>query len=1126
MRETTHLYRGIDRLNYLCVAARLLGFNTLTPMPVLLSGFTTVTRHTAHPQGELILANLRHLGQAVTTRKGLIRLAQKYSDYHDLRDAGQLGFGEDLGFDRRFVIDRNLTFQTGWGTLAPYDITDLEALLVSLFLDKPVQQPTATPTQAISIAPRSEAIEDYRGTVSELPSTLPPAPQHDMTRTPAAHFRLSWTDILAEADDMDRVEHARGLEPMYWRARLEDPETGAARAALKRPGASGLEDADAIEFDGVKHLIGLPSAGKTTLLHIMARAFKRHGVRALFLFPSIQVTAAFIERLDQLDCPVGLLVGQSENTRRRHTNRLAERLSSDPAGIGASAPSARLFGTNCTLAAFASEDDAPFPHMAPPCRRLRQEGGGRRPREKLCPLASVCGRHAGARELVEHDIWAGHIASTDTEIPPHFSPVRLRYFEHVARSFDIVIVDEADGAQQILDDQGSAALKLYGHSDALTTTITNHIQARASRGDNAMLNDVAVHNFSNEAGRLEITAKTAVPVLATDCSEPVVRRFQGQLLTTARLFASLYPAPAGDDAAQERSEQIELVWTQAAKNAVYNPDADQAEDFGGDDIPLDVDRAAAVLGVPRADILSLIEALTADMRAWMRFESIRDKRERCAAMIKRFTTRFPAGAADPPAIVRDMFTLAFVVTMLTLQYQRIAPRVREMIARGVLPDDIAETTPSRDLMNKLPESLVGSFTGVRYELDGTDRRQLELQFIAFESAPRMLLYRWGDMLSHEGRSGPAVLLTSATSWFEASPSHHISVAPNYLLARSEGANAWDNSVYRFLPLEARDGSGEMLNVSGAGFRREENLLAIVEGLLQAPPSGSSIVDGAINSADVVEVDGEMIPRAAALVVNSFAQVAAVMDFIENRFGSAVADRCRGITSMIPDGKRGRRFATAGRVESLGADMSWDILIFPMNAIGRGVNIVFGGGPRAGQARIGSIFFLIRPHPTADSLNFVQALSGRSVLDFEQSGPYADLDQALDAYAHARRTAYAKLSDVISRPLAISHLGPLARPFTADIMVGVQQTIGRAMRGDRPAFVYFVDTAWAPRTARGGRDTARTSMLYMMNDILSEMMSHPDPGLKAVHEQLYSSFQIPLSRMIQEIDMRATAGVGT
>lgn len=65
-----------------------------------------------------------------------------------------------------------------------------------------------------------------------------------------------------------------------------------------------------------------------------------------------------------------------------------------------------------------------------------------------------------------------------------------------------------------------------------------------------------------------------------------------------------------------------------------------------------------------------------------------------------------------------------------------------------------------------------------------------------------------------------------------------------------------------------------------------------------------------------------------------------------------------------------------------------------------------------------------------------------------------------------------------------------------------------MRGDCPAFVYFVDAAWAPGSAQGMRDTPKTSMLVMMQEILKQCLDHPDPVRRECYANLYTSFAEP------------------
>ena len=159
--------------------------------------------------------------------------------------------------------------------------------------------------------------------------------------------------------------------------------------------------------------------------------------------------------------------------------------------------------------------------------------------------------------------------------------------------------------------------------------------------------------------------------------------------------------------------------------------------------------------------------------------------------------------------------------------------------------------------------------------------------------------------------------------------------------------------------------------------------------------------------------------------------------------------------------------------------------------------------------IGSLYFLTRPHPRGDDLGLIQGIVGRRSENFDRQ-TFADTNNALEALRNERREAYAQVKDMMRTPLVASRLGDYAKPFVADQMIIILQTIGRAMRGDCPAFVYFVDAAWAPRSAKAGTDTAATSMLVMMQDILQECLSHPDPTTRQCYENLYLSFATPMN----------------
>jgi hypothetical protein len=143
----------------------------------------------------------------------------------------------------------------------------------------------------------------------------------------------------------------------------------------------------------------------------------------------------------------------------------------DSGGFGQTAAGAELLGTRCALAGFVSVPPAAFefPHDRPPCASIRQaslEKDGKEGREgyRLCPLATSCGRQRSARRLADSGalVHIGHVISTEVLTSPHFHTERMRHFERIARTSDLVIIDEVDGAQAALDGKGIAELDLFG----------------------------------------------------------------------------------------------------------------------------------------------------------------------------------------------------------------------------------------------------------------------------------------------------------------------------------------------------------------------------------------------------------------------------------------------------------------------------------------------------------------------------------------------------------------------------------------------------------------------------------------------------------------------------------------
>ena len=477
-----------------------------------------------------------------------------------------------------------------------------------------------------------------------------------------------------------------------------------------------------------------------------------------------------------------------------------------------------------------------------------------------------------------------------------------------------------------------------------------------------------------------------------------------------------------------------------------------------------------------------------------------------------------ADGKDTPIGAKAAAVLLVSITFMILGYQQIVPATAAMVAEGLISDPIVEATASPDLRRFIPENVMGSLSGVKYAPGKTNSSRqgapnIELSYITLIGAPRMLMHRFPRLLAAEGISGPAVLLTSATSVLEASPAYHIDAGPHYILRPKNAEHDASRSVYRFKWIPDPERGEEPLRYSGAGSRElaARNLTKMVEALVRN--GKRSEVYKSIRNFDAR--DGRV--RKAALVVNGYEQARAVKRHID-AYHPEIGRRTKAVVRTLESGEKPSDYITPAQAEALGDDEICDIVVLPMAALGRGINIVFTKPPRERDAAIGSVYFLTRPHPSADDLQLLLSLAGRATQDLDQKifPREATLKNIADAVRSARRDVYGMAERFLLEPLMASHLGPkLFRPFTANQMVNILQTIGRAMRNGCPVAVYFVDAAWAIKSTLGDLaqpDTERDSMLVQMRAILEECLSHPDLAKREIYRELYGAFLEPMRRI--------------
>lgn len=1107
MREPLRPYVGVNRLNYLCiVASELLGETSLTKIPSLAAGFESVLS-TLSKDVVQALKNIRLAGYCPGTLRELHLMADSYR-LHFRQLELRLARGDETAKDevtQRYIIDDDLSIRRTWTHLIPDDIDEaLHALTAVL----PLRSRTPMPLHNVAAPVDISYEQGYSGVVSPLGFVPPEPPLYAMDDVGQAPGIVLWEDLIAVArhfDDIDEVTERQAKGERSWFNRLHDAQ-GEPTAILMEPGESGLIKSKGIELSGLKHLIGLPGAGKTTLLYLLAGYLFEKGRTVCFLFPSIEVAGGFIETLSRYDIPVGLLSGQGETARTKHVLNFATALAGQNHGFGVTRQIAPFFATNCALAGFASDEDLEFPHSNPPCMQLMQRPSpGKKAKRHRCALSSVCGLQYGERTLSSSTIWAGHILSTDRRVSALFSDADVQHFEYLARTFDVLIVDECDGAQMNLDSRGTPMLKLAGDSDSLWSTLIRDLHDPAARGHNAFVAGVTIPTLLEMTGRFGRATERFVARLLH-----FPQRFRQDnanlLLTSLSVISDIFPRD--EDAGEEADKHyvdcrtaFEMIWDAAVKVVAFRHtmQRDAHDDDEGDDDPGDLERSLAEVAKLTGETIDAIRAyyhrLLQAIELWER-----DGSEASIHSIVAVLREAPGLVSPHDDETFFAYSALLVsVTLLVLQHFGLAPHLRLMNSMNLVSDNVFESRCSRDQLAILPESLIGRLSGVRYTV--SEEGNVDVTHVSFAGTPRLLPQRMIELGRDRG-GGMAVLLTSATSMLEQSPSFHVNVGPDYVLRRPNAGSGWEKSRYTFLPKMDPQNVSLPLRFSGAKMSQRDRILkTLADQLLR---NGIlSDVEQANRNNDVV--DG--IGRKAAFIVNSYDQCSLLFDHIQANHPSW-RGRVRYLIQPTLHGSVDAAAVTAAEVERLGEDQSWDLLIFPMSAIGRGVNIVYRFGIRQDKAMLGSLFFLTRPHPRGDSLQLIQGLVGRASEKFDRR-QFASTEAALGELLKCRRETSRTIEYLLRMPLVAQALGEYAEPFVADQMIIILQTIGRAMRGDCPAFVYFVDAAWAPQSARGQTDTTRTSMLVMMQSVLRKCLSHPDLAVRECYQNLYQTFSVPL-----------------
>jgi len=197
----------------------------------------------------------------------------------------------------------------------------------------------------------------------DVPDWLP-LPQaglgHDLTaRRDRGPIRVSLRALRRIAEQADAVEERIGWSPRSNWVRRLDGLTLEIRAADDR-----FEPTDELSVDGMLHLIGMVSAGKSTLVDLLTLWAAGQHLRVCVVADNVTAVLRKVIHLTALGVAAAPVLGQS--TRAQHVNRLHQLTAADDGTLGGlDEPAFGQVSTACALDELREHDGRPGRSTAP-----------------------------------------------------------------------------------------------------------------------------------------------------------------------------------------------------------------------------------------------------------------------------------------------------------------------------------------------------------------------------------------------------------------------------------------------------------------------------------------------------------------------------------------------------------------------------------------------------------------------------------------------------------------------------------------------------------------------------------------------------------------------------------------
>ncbi|MFB5676444.1 hypothetical protein ACE3NQ_08585 [Paenibacillus terreus] len=877
--------------------------------------------------------------------------------------------------------------------------------------------------------------EDNHGTVSVvLPEYLRKKSDTliESSLKQARRLEITKEDLILTAIEMDQFDQKND-----WEGRISS-------LRFSKWSGSHLTKFEELHIDGTQHWLGTLSAGKSTIMDVIAYHVARYKKGRTVLV--VGDVASALEKVDMFQkMKIKCVPIISANERKRHIQQYFNSLPSEFESFEELKRPAMRYLTNVCIVQSLQDG---ISSSRPPCFRMEQGDV-----KKLCPYFHQCEYHNAFHDLPDANIIVSTIQGLVlSSLPPAISESDMRMLEYVLRQTDLILVDEADRVQSQLDEIFAPTEEIAGTAGSWLENIHDRIITYL-RKDKTCLQKPhvsewirAVHNAMG----------ATIHIYGQLHQEKSIFDFVGKQFFTGYKLIKQFLSEAFSFDLIDEDESTKLEYYQELHDRFLKliQVARSNEEFG-ESVNLD-------------EYPSLYFAYHSilDQNADMYLEMF----------LKQLSTEhlFPKGHLQ-----KLQNKLKFALAVLYLEnrlfylihnFESIQSDLDEALENLGNLYSIFKGVP-RDYDGIVPSAPTGIWLGFQYESDEkAHAKNGVLKLMRYIGVGRHILTNLSSLFSKlDGGSGAPAVLLSGTSYLPGSSKYHIDLPVSYVLERENEQKPEITQVFK--PIYNR--RNEPFKISG---KKGEERYETLKSLARRPVTREILKDELFKCS----IERERL----LIVVGSYTEASHVAGELRKN-----AEHPERIYYLVKESNTSEEGALPRQKVSSFAKSGGNILVAPLMALERGHNILtYYNGQKVGA--FSTAIFMVRPFPKPyDTSRVINRINEFAIKAYRESTEHKDLKNQAEYF---RKIAYAIQKEVIRGNKGFKTMDENERKHLIfDLFVNIWQLTGRLIRGGVDARILYLDASFAPKSAEYGEDSYDTSLLLAMRAELAEKLNSND-----------------------------------